>query len=183
MRVFATVNCARLAELRRGVDHATIYSIKISPKRTFLAATSDKSTLHIFELANELRGRSVERSPSPAFSNSGSGGGASANSGSDSTSHKWGILGKIPLLPRVFSDAYSIASIQFEGGGPASRAGPHPGVPGGAPVHGIIGWLDEGKILVVGTGDDGRWEKFAIRTGQDGRKNCVRVGWKRYLGG
>lgn len=182
MRVFATVNCARLGELRRGVDHATIYSIKISPNRTLLAATSDKSTLHIFELANELRGRSAERSPSPALS-IGSGGGRSTPSGTDSTSHKWGFLGKIPLLPRVFSDAYSVASVQFEDGVPASSTPARPGVPGGAPVRGQLGWLDEVRVLVVGAGDDGRWEKFAIRSGLDGRRNCIRVGWKRYLGG
>ena len=101
---------------------------------------------------------------------------------------KWGILGKIPLLPRVFSDVYSFASTHFEiDDAPQTDLGevaamPIPGIPGGKPRKGIIGWKDEFTILVIGAGRDGRWEKFILAEGDDGRRHLIRSGWKRYLG-
>ena len=99
-------------------------------------------------------------------------------------------MGKIPFLPRVFSDEYSFASAAFETGddptpgvnligGPAK---PIPGIPGGRPAKGIIAWLDEVTILVLGTGRDGRWEKFVVGTDSEGKRVCQRQGWRRYLG-
>src|SRR5262245_12407336 len=87
-----------MAELRRGVDHAEIFSLPISPSTTLLAVTSDKSTLHIFDLPCS---HPSQRSQSPSFNEEG-------------VNQKWCILGKIPLLPRVFSDIYSFANVHFE---------------------------------------------------------------------
>jgi hypothetical protein len=117
-------------------------------------------------------------------------GGSLGSISDESSNQKWGILGKIPLLPRVFSDVYSVASAHFETGddpGPAfktpgSSLGPIPGIPGGRPAKGIIGWLDKATLLVIGAGRDGRWEKFVVGSGDDGKRICVRSGWKRYLG-
>lgn len=50
IRVYSTGSCARLAELRRGIDPASIFSLAFSPGGTKLACTSDKSTLHIFDV-------------------------------------------------------------------------------------------------------------------------------------
>jgi WD repeat-containing protein 45 len=50
------------------------------------------------------------------------------------------------------------------------------------PVKGVIGWLNEGSLLVIGAGQDARWEKFVLREGDDGRYVLVREGWKGYLG-
>ena len=116
---------------------------------------------------------------------------ASLGSNDETSSQKWGILGKIPLLPRVFSDIYSFASAHFEAGddpGPVFGSGlgalstPIPGIPGGRPAKGITGWLNEYTILVIGAGRDGRWEKFIVGNADDGKRYCVRTGWKRYLG-
>lgn len=107
-------------------------------------------------------------------------------------SQKWGILGKIPLLPRVFSDIYSFASAhieigdnpQFDGAvSSPSLTSPIPGMPGGRPPKGIIGWKNDHTVLVIGAGRDGRWERFVIREGEDGKRHCNREGWRRYLGG
>lgn len=173
MRVYSTSNCAKIAELRRGVDHAVVFSVAISPSSTMLAVTSDKATLHVFDLPHphgHLHRRS--QSPSPVSE--------------DPAQNKWGILGKIPLLPRVFSDVYSFASAHFEIGDDAHQspvqALSHGAPPFGRPPKGLIGWLSDRHILVVGAGRDGRWEKFALRDGDDARRVCVREGWKRYLG-
>ncbi|KAJ5104906.1 phosphatidylinositol 3,5-bisphosphate-binding protein [Penicillium alfredii] len=171
IRTFATGNCTKMAELRRGVDHAVIFSLSFSPSNSLLAVTSDKSTLHIFDLPHPHH---VGRSQSPA-------------SGSEeATNQKWGILGKIPLLPRVFSDVYSFANAHFEMGDEIAPGSPYlPPLRSslGRPPKGVIGWLDDQTLLVIGSGREGRWEKFVLRDGDDGKRHCLREGWKRYLGG
>ena len=163
-----------------------MFSVKISPDSSHIAVTSDKSTLHVFNLpsAGDALGMS---SKYPTLTNST----GSLGSNSGVPNQKWGLVGKIPFLPRVFSDVYSFASAHFETGddpapgqipatSPPSR--PIPGIPGGRPMKGIVGWLNEYTILLIGAGRDGRWEKFVIGTNEDGKFYCVRDGWKRYLG-
>ncbi|MCJ1290443.1 Phosphatidylinositol 3,5-bisphosphate-binding protein [Xylographa carneopallida] len=183
IRIFATSNCARIAELRRGVDQATIYSVGISPDNTLLAVTSDKSTLHIFDLPHPLRD-DYNNSPQIGTASSIH----SVGSIDEAPNQKWGLLGKIPLLPRFFSDIYSFTSARFETvddpsiGGVGAPYIPIPGVPGGKAAKGIIGWLNEYTIMVIGAGRDGRWERFIVGTADDGKRHCIRNGWKRYLG-
>ncbi|KAF9894543.1 Phosphatidylinositol 3,5-bisphosphate-binding protein [Aspergillus nanangensis] len=170
VRVFSTSNCTKTAELRRGVDQAVILSLAFSPSNDMLAVTSDKSTLHVFDLPHLHK--STHRTPSASPSEEG-------------INQKWGILGKIPLLPRVFSDVYSFASAHFEIGDeslPSSLYMPPRGTSVGRTLKGVIGWLNDRTILVIGSGRDGRWEKFVLREGDDGKRHCVREGWKRYLG-
>ncbi|KAI7549422.1 hypothetical protein KC331_g3804 [Hortaea werneckii] len=50
IRVFDTHSTDQLFEFRRGVDHAVILSLAFSPCGTWLASTSDKGTLHVFDL-------------------------------------------------------------------------------------------------------------------------------------
>lgn len=173
IRVYATSNCAKIAELRRGIDPATIYSLAFSPSGQLLACTSDKSTLHIFDIPISARRQSVQRSP-----NNGT--------GPDAEPGKWGILGKIPLMPRVFSDIYSFASAPFEAGDEGMIGGIpfSEGTTLGTtrPSKGVIGWIAEESLVVIGAGRDARWEKFAIVDGEGGKRHCVREGWKRYLG-
>ncbi|KAL7934200.1 WD40-repeat-containing domain protein [Trichoderma chlorosporum] len=173
IRVYATGSCARLAELRRGIDPATIYSLAFSPSGSLLACTSDKSTLHIFDVPNPKR-PSAHRSPQP--------GGAA----SEADAGKWGILSKIPLMPRVFSDVYSFTSAPFEAGSESMIGGISfsEGTVLGTtrPPKGVIGWISEDSLAVIGAGQDARWEKFTLVDGEDGKRHCVREGWKRYLG-
>ncbi|KAL2052264.1 hypothetical protein ABVK25_007423 [Lepraria finkii] len=187
IRLFSTTNSARIGELRRGVDPAIIYSIAISPDSTMLAVTSDKSTLHIFDLpyvvAHSRSGSMTSERPHRNSNNFSTTGNAE-----ESNNQKWGILGKIPLLPRVFSDVYSFTSAHFETDDePQTDLGkkaimPIPGIPGGKPRKGVIGWKDEYTLIVIGAGRDGRWEKFILGEGEDGKRHLVRNGWKRYLG-
>ncbi len=208
IRVFATSNCARLVELRRGIDPATIFSLAFNPSGTMLACTSDKSTLHIFDVPHPKRPTrqqqqqqqqqqqsQSQQQPPQASTSDGSGG-----SGSDGRG-KWGILSKIPMMPRMFSDVYSFASAPFEvddddEGGGIGGGGSGGGAIGGLlpmsesttlgtsrPPKGVIGWVGENTLLVVGAGKDARWEKFVVHEGSEGRRICVREGWKRYLAG
>ncbi len=186
VRVFSTSNCVRIAELRRGVDPAFIFSISISPSSTMLAVTSDKSTLHIFDLPPKLSSTARQNPWSPT-SRSASPAATPADDAS-ATNQKWGFLSKLPLLPRVFSDIYSFASVHFEigddyqGGNGSLGYLPALGSLGVRPHKGLIGWVDEQTILVIGAGRDGRWERFKIAEDQEGKRGVRRDGWKRYLG-
>ncbi|KAF2029138.1 WD40 repeat-like protein [Setomelanomma holmii] len=166
IRVWSYPSCTRLAEFRRGIDQAAIFSLAFSPSGVTLAAASDKSTLHIFDLSNA--------------------------SASDPKQHKYGILSKVPGLPRQFSDTYPTASVNFNMGDEPTHWGPHtksatlsagiPGVPGGRPTKGLLGWLDETSIIVLGAGQDARWDRFSVVIEQDtGKKILVPFGWKHYL--
>ncbi|GAB0137867.1 hypothetical protein EsDP_00006120 [Epichloe bromicola] len=171
IRVYSTSNCAKIAELRRGIDPATILSLAFSPSGAMLACTSDKSTLHIFDIPNSKR-QSIQRSQHFGANEADSG--------------KWGILGKIPLMPRMFSDVYSFTSAPFEAGD-ETMIGGIPFSEGTVlgtmrPAKGIIGWTGEDSLAVVGAGRDARWEKFVLVDGENGKRICGREGWKRYLG-
>lgn len=50
VRVFSTMSLSQTHEFRRGVDTAIMYSLAISPRSQFVACTSDKGTIHIFDL-------------------------------------------------------------------------------------------------------------------------------------
>jgi hypothetical protein len=50
IRVFDVGSQAQLAEFRRGMDHSLIYGLAFSPGNRFVASTSDKGTLHVFDL-------------------------------------------------------------------------------------------------------------------------------------
>jgi hypothetical protein len=186
IRVFATSNCARIAELRRGVDHATVFSIAIAPGGQLLAVTSDKSTLHIFDIPHPTKPPRTETSNGNGRLTSTGNGRGSPAPGEPEPSQKWGLLGRIPLLPRVFSDIYSFTSIHFEMGDEPLYGGPvsvnAAGEPNFRPPKGVIGWTSDDALIVVGGGQDARWESFVITEGEDSKRYCVRDGWKRYLG-
>ncbi|KAG9257770.1 WD40-repeat-containing domain protein [Emericellopsis atlantica] len=169
IRIFSTANCAKLAELRRGVDPATIFSLDFSPSSTLLACTSDKSTLHVFDVPHP-------RKPNSYKSNQ-----------QREAEGKWGFIGKLPMMPRVFSDVYSFASTTFESGDELVAGGIIPATQGNhasspRPAKGLIGWIEENALIVVGTGYKCRWEKFMIGIGEDGKRTCYREGWKPYHG-
>jgi len=154
-----------------------------------LAVTSDKSTLHIFDLpqrptlGHKQLASSNRRSQSPV-----------ASPPEDaSTNQKWGFLSKIPLLPRVFSDIYSFASTHFEMGDEMTRPNgsslsylPALGSLPSRPRKGLLGWTDDATLLVIGTGREGSWERFRVGEkpglGDEGQRVVWRDGWKRYLG-
>ncbi|OBT77671.1 hypothetical protein VF21_03671 [Pseudogymnoascus sp. 05NY08] len=183
IRVFGTSNGARIAELRRGVDHASIFSISISPSSQMLAVTSDKSTLHVFDMPHPSKvARPDSSNPNRRLTSMGSG--SPSPVGDEAPTQKWGILSRIPMLPRVFSDIYSFASAHFELGDtvPQESSLLDSTSEVSRPRKGVIGWTSDHSLIVISAGRDGRWEKFILAEGEDGKRYCVRDGWKRYLG-
>jgi hypothetical protein len=169
-----------------------------------LACTSDKSTLHIFDVPHPNRRSRQQQQQQPqqqqnggsrtpgsrniavAPDSSGNGVGSSGGEGKG----KWGFLSKIPMMPRVFSDVYSFASAPFEADddeaalvGGALPVSESTTLGTSRPPKGVVGWVSESTLLVIGAGRDARWERFVLQEGLDGRRHCVREGWKRYLPG
>ncbi|KAI1337231.1 WD40 repeat-like protein [Xylariaceae sp. FL0016] len=188
IRMFSTGSCAKIAERRRGSESATIYSLRFSPSGNMLACTSDKGSLHIFDIPNPRRSiASVNSTRSAAaVSTSGSVNNAGNNPNAEAT-NKWGFLSNIPFGP--FSDVYSFTSAPFETGeeplltnNNMRNTGDSTVLGTTRPMKGIIGWLDESSLLVIGAGQDARWEKFVLHEVEDGRLVVGREGWKRYLG-
>jgi WD40 repeat protein len=168
IRLWAVESGTKIGEFRRGIDEAAIFSMAFSPCDSMLAVTSDKSTLHVFDLPN----------------------GVQTAADIDPKKHKYGILAKLPLLPRQLSDTYSSASTRFEmgdelGGWSAqSKAATREVLPKFSPervpTKGLLGWLPDNELLVIGAGQDARWEKFKVGV-DGGRKFIQREAWKRYL--
>lgn len=69
IRIHDTATCALLFEFRRGVDKATVESIKFSPDDTRLAVLSDKNTLHVFDVAGTKGNKSHLLSGLPLLPN------------------------------------------------------------------------------------------------------------------
>lgn len=57
VRVFDSLEGSQLFELRRGADQAMVHSLGFSPACDWLAATSDKGTVHIFSLTAKPQGQ------------------------------------------------------------------------------------------------------------------------------
>jgi WD40 repeat protein len=165
VRLWSYPSCTKIMEFRRGIDPATIFSLGFSKSGHILAATSDKATLHVFDLPL------ASAEPAPKV-------------------HKWGMLSKIPLLPRQFSDTYASATIKFELGdesvhtlGQRSETlnAAIPGVPGGSPTRGLLGWIDDDTLVIIGAGSDATWQKFIVGYDEAGARVIVKEGWKKYL--
>ncbi|KAH7063171.1 WD40-repeat-containing domain protein [Macrophomina phaseolina] len=192
IRLWSVGSCAKLGEFRRGVEGATIFSIALSPSNAFMAVTSDTGTLHIFDLPNASPRPSSSGRPGSISSDFG--GALESGNGAADPSHasKWGFFSKIPMVPRIFSDVYSNASAKFEIGDEpelsaiSARGGlnwntPIQGVAGGRPPKGVIGWLNDTELLVIGAGQDARWERFRVGVSEDGRRAIMKDGWKKIL--
>ncbi|KAI0138325.1 WD40-repeat-containing domain protein [Pestalotiopsis sp. NC0098] len=174
IRIFSTSSCAKVAERRRGSEFTQIYSLRFSPSGNMLACTSAKGSLHVFDVP-------AAGSPTPQSPAAGSGGTTNTN---DSSTNRWGFLSNIPFGP--FQDTYSFATAKFELGDELSgtATSESAAVLGTArPTKGVIGWPEEGCLIVVGAGQDARWERFVLTTDDGGARVLVRGGWKRYLGG
>ena len=60
VRIFCTSTAAQLQELRRGTDHAEIYSLAFDTQSQLIACTSDKGTIHIFGVKEDAVKRALQ---------------------------------------------------------------------------------------------------------------------------
>ena len=205
IRVFHTTNSGRVAELRRGVDQVAIFSLGFNPSGTMLACTSDKGTLHIFDIPHQ---GGADYPPATATTGVPSevGGGEWAyeeseggvsygydnrsehNDGSrgDGGNGRWGVLGKIPFMPKYFRDTVSFANAEFaldDGPGPnRHREARELAAMGWTRLpRGTVGWTDDNTVVVLGAGIDPKYERFGISMGSDGQRVCQRQAWANYL--
>ncbi|WPH04948.1 Hypothetical protein R9X50_00784500 [Acrodontium crateriforme] len=72
IRVYSTSTLSQVGEFRRGIDQAIIYNIAFSPRNRWLASTSDKGTLHIFDLRPRRPADSATSPSSPSHRHSAS---------------------------------------------------------------------------------------------------------------
>lgn len=143
IRIYSTANTALLHEVRRGIDKATIYSMRFSPSKSRLAVLSDKSTLHVFNIAT------------------------TTSSASGLMTNKKHLLGKVPLLPKYFASEWSFVSCHLSS--PRRNThGDHPFSAG----RGVVGWPSEESIIVVWL-KESRWEKYVIVEKELGPKSAT----------
>ncbi|CAH9106924.1 unnamed protein product [Cuscuta europaea] len=104
VRVFNTLDGSLLQELRRGADRAEIYSLSFSPTAQWLAVSSDKGTVHVFNLKVESGSLGVERCRDSSDANI---------TTPVAASHLSFIKG---VLPKYFSSEWSVAQFRLQEG-------------------------------------------------------------------
>ncbi|CAH9075948.1 unnamed protein product [Cuscuta epithymum] len=104
VRVFNTLDGSLLQELRRGADRAEIYSLSFSPTAQWLAVSSDKGTVHVFNLKVESGSLGVERCHDSSDANI---------TTPVAASHLSFIKG---VLPKYFSSEWSVAQFRLQEG-------------------------------------------------------------------
>ncbi|ESX03633.1 SVP1-like protein 2 [Ogataea parapolymorpha DL-1] len=90
IRIHDTAKCSLRFELRRGLDRATITSIKFSPDDSKLAVLSDKNTLHVYNLT------AADPQPESAMAN------------------RLHLLSAVPLMPTYFRSVWSFVSYHID---------------------------------------------------------------------
>lgn len=118
IRIFNTMDGTRLQEVRRGVDKAEIYSISLSPTVQWLAASSDKGTVHLFCLRVRVSGEDAStqttsgQAPGMVHQNSSTSLDAliSPNMGANASSSLSFMRG---VLPKYFSSEWSFAQFHL----------------------------------------------------------------------
>ncbi|KAF3939720.1 hypothetical protein ABW19_dt0207613 [Dactylella cylindrospora] len=158
IRVFSTAGSAIVSELRRGIDKALIYSMAFSPSSKRIAVTSDKCTLHVFDV---LPTQSEGQRPGSRQSNSGQ------DTTHTETNKRFSLLGQLPLLPKYFRSEWSFAQARVEGAG-----------------RNTVGWVNEDTIIVTSP-EDCKWEKFVILNAPhtESGKACEREAWRNFVEG
>ncbi|KAI5274330.1 WD40 repeat-like protein [Aureobasidium subglaciale] len=93
IRIFSTTDAKNPTELRRGVESASIWGLAFSPSTEWLACTSDKGTLHVWDLRGS---RVIETRVNPAPSQRKRGSVSRINHDYDTISHVSGSSSPLP---------------------------------------------------------------------------------------
>nr|XP_016509716.1 PREDICTED: autophagy-related protein 18a-like [Nicotiana tabacum] len=104
VRVFNTLDGSLVQEVRRGADRAEIYSLAFSSTAQWLAVSSDKGTVHVFNLKVDSAALGVDRPRGASESNATS---------PSAVSHLSFIRG---VLPKYFSSEWSVAQFRLPEG-------------------------------------------------------------------
>ncbi|XP_050238565.1 autophagy-related protein 18a [Mercurialis annua] len=101
VRVFNTADGSLLQEVRRGADRAEIYSLAFSSTAQWLAVSSDKGTVHVFNLKTTPGSLGTDRSRNTTDPNGG------VSTPTSSLSFFKGVL------PKYFSSEWSVAQFRL----------------------------------------------------------------------
>nr|KYP74319.1 WD repeat domain phosphoinositide-interacting protein 3 [Cajanus cajan] len=104
VRLFNTLDGSLLQEVRRGADRAEIYSLAFSPTAQWLAVSSDKGTVHVFNLKVDSGLLGHDRSHGTSEPN------AASPTAVSSLSFIKGVL------PKYFSSEWSVAQFRLQEG-------------------------------------------------------------------
>ncbi|KAG4395532.1 hypothetical protein GLYMA_20G235800v4 [Glycine max] len=104
IRLFNTLDGSLLQEVRRGADRAEIYSLAFSPTAQWLAVSSDKGTVHVFNLKVDSGLLGHDRSHSTSEAN------LASPTAMSSLSFFKGVL------PKYFSSEWSVAQFRLQEG-------------------------------------------------------------------
>ncbi|GJN10728.1 hypothetical protein PR202_ga28846 [Eleusine coracana subsp. coracana] len=110
VRVFCAAAGAMLRELRRGYDRADIHCLAFSPDSKWLAASSDKGTIHVFSV-------NVDLSSSPPEDGDESDAPKTASAAKPTQGWSSYLRGFIPVsVPSYFQQDYSLAKFRLREG-------------------------------------------------------------------
>ena len=104
VRLFNTLDGSLLQEVRRGADRAEIYCLAFSPTAQWLAVSSDKGTVHVFNLKVDSGLLGHDRSHSTSEAN------LASPTAMSSLSFFKGVL------PKYFSSEWSVAQFRLQEG-------------------------------------------------------------------
>ncbi|XP_068658963.1 autophagy-related protein 18a-like [Aristolochia californica] len=104
IRVFNTLDGALLQEVRRGADRAEIHSLAFSINAQWLAVSSDKGTVHVFNLKVNQELPGIDKTRTSSNPN------LQVTSASSSLSFIKGVL------PKYFSSEWSVAQFRLQEG-------------------------------------------------------------------
>ncbi|XP_023532044.1 autophagy-related protein 18c-like [Cucurbita pepo subsp. pepo] len=163
IRIFNTLDGMLLQEVRRGMDRAEIFSLALSPNVQWLAAASDKGTVHVFSLrvrvvgagsssdTNVIQGKTLfQQNSSNALDTL-----VPLNTGSNPSSSLSFMRG---VLPRYFSSEWSFAQFHLP-----------------EATQYIAAFGSQNTIIVVGM--DGSFYKCSfdpVRGGEMLQQECIR---------
>ncbi|KAJ2522996.1 Phosphatidylinositol 3,5-bisphosphate-binding protein [Coemansia sp. RSA 1939] len=158
IRIFDTMSGRLLHELRRGVDRADIYSIAFSPDGSKLCVSSDKGTVHIFNL--DYKPNPEQHMPSGAAMSSGGNVGPTSVGGNGGSNKQSMFKFMKDLLPKYFSSEWSFTHFRVAN-----------------EVRCICGFGNERNSVVVLCAD-GTAQKYSF---DSYRGNCVREWYRRFI--
>ncbi|KAJ2519912.1 Phosphatidylinositol 3,5-bisphosphate-binding protein [Coemansia sp. BCRC 34490] len=158
IRIFDTMSGRLLHELRRGVDRADIYSIAFSPDGSKLCVSSDKGTVHIFNL--DYKPNPEQHMSSGAAMSSGGNVGPTSVGGNGGSNKQSMFKFMKDLLPKYFSSEWSFTHFRVAN-----------------EVRCICGFGNERNSVVVLCAD-GTAQKYSF---DSYRGNCVREWYRRFI--
>ena len=111
IRIWDSDSGTQLQELRRGSDHADVYCIAFDPVSRYLSCSSDKGTIHIFAIRQELSMAAQSQKMIDASSDPQPEGGELGQSESSNTRSMFSFMKGV--LPKYFDSEWSFAQLRI----------------------------------------------------------------------